>query len=79
MLLGNKCDMEDKRVVPKAKGEQVGVDKNLLIPVSKSVPRLPAIVGWFKCHVGHAREQTRVCCLVSIRNVSWKLRCEQLP
>lgn len=23
MLLGNKCDMEDKRVVPKAKGEQV--------------------------------------------------------
>ncbi|KAM6139244.1 ras-related protein Rab-10 isoform 2-T2 [Phoenicopterus ruber ruber] len=22
MLLGNKCDMEDKRVVPKAKGEQ---------------------------------------------------------
>lgn len=25
MLLGNKCDMEDKRVVPKAKGEQVRV------------------------------------------------------
>lgn len=23
MLLGNKCDMDDKRVVPKAKGEQV--------------------------------------------------------
>ncbi|KAM6365888.1 ras-related protein Rab-10 isoform 2-T2 [Alca torda] len=23
MLLGNKCDMEDKRVVPKAKGEQI--------------------------------------------------------
>lgn len=23
MLLGNKCDMEDKRVVPKNKGEQV--------------------------------------------------------
>lgn len=23
MLLGNKCDMEDKRIVPKAKGEQV--------------------------------------------------------
>ncbi|TNN59218.1 Ras-related protein Rab-10 [Liparis tanakae] len=25
MLLGNKCDMEDKRVVPKAKGEQTPV------------------------------------------------------
>ncbi|XP_026107516.1 ras-related protein Rab-10-like, partial [Carassius auratus] len=23
MLLGNKCDMEDKRIVPKAKGEQI--------------------------------------------------------
>lgn len=23
MLLGNKCDMDDKRVVPKGKGEQV--------------------------------------------------------
>lgn len=23
MLLGNKCDMDDKRVVPTAKGEQV--------------------------------------------------------
>ncbi|EMP32995.1 Ras-related protein Rab-10, partial [Chelonia mydas] len=23
MLLGNKCDMEEKRVVPKAKGEQI--------------------------------------------------------
>lgn len=25
MLLGNKCDMEDKRIVPKAKGEQVSL------------------------------------------------------
>lgn len=25
MLLGNKCDMEDMRVVSKAKGEQVNV------------------------------------------------------
>ena len=23
MLLGNKCDMEDKRVIPKEKGEDV--------------------------------------------------------
>lgn len=29
MLLGNKCDMEDKRVVPKAKGEQVSVGQKL--------------------------------------------------
>lgn len=29
MLLGNKCDMEDKRVVPKAKGEQVSVRQKL--------------------------------------------------
>lgn len=27
MLLGNKCDMDDKRVVPKGKGEQVKVSK----------------------------------------------------
>lgn len=25
MLLGNKCDMEDMRVVPKVKGEQVNL------------------------------------------------------
>ncbi|NXD45641.1 RAB10 protein, partial [Copsychus sechellarum] len=30
MLLGNKCDMEDKRVVPKAKGEQVSIKQKLL-------------------------------------------------
>lgn len=29
MLLGNKCDMEDKRVVPKAKGEQVSGGQKL--------------------------------------------------
>lgn len=29
MLLGNKCDMEDKRVVPKAKGEQVSIAQKL--------------------------------------------------
>lgn len=27
MLLGNKCDMDDKRVVPKSKGEQVRVSR----------------------------------------------------
>lgn len=27
MLLGNKCDMDDKRVVPKGKGEQVRVSR----------------------------------------------------
>ncbi|XP_027488016.1 ras-related protein Rab-10-like, partial [Corapipo altera] len=32
MLLGNKCDMEDKRVVPKAKGEQVSVTLKLPYP-----------------------------------------------
>lgn len=52
--------MEDKRVVPKAKGEQVGVDKNLLIQVSKSVPRLPAIVGWFKCHGGACQGTNKI-------------------
>lgn len=29
MLLGNKCDMEDKRVVPRAKGEQVSGGQKL--------------------------------------------------
>uniref|UniRef100_A0AAV2KA97 small monomeric GTPase n=1 Tax=Knipowitschia caucasica TaxID=637954 RepID=A0AAV2KA97_KNICA len=29
MLLGNKCDMEDKRVVPKAKGEQIAREHNI--------------------------------------------------
>lgn len=37
MLLGNKCDMEDKRVVPKAKGEQVSVKQKLLYP-SQQIP-----------------------------------------
>ncbi|XP_041885411.1 ras-related protein Rab-10, partial [Corvus kubaryi] len=56
MLLGNKCDMEDKRVVPKAKGEQVSVKQKLFIQVSKSLPRLlPAPGGW-DAPVGCARE-----------------------
>jgi Ras-related protein Rab-10 len=25
MILGNKCDMEDKRVIPKEKGEDVSI------------------------------------------------------
>ncbi|KAK1805648.1 hypothetical protein P4O66_019924 [Electrophorus voltai] len=29
MLLGNKCDMEDKRVVPKAKGEQIAKEHGI--------------------------------------------------
>ncbi|XP_072545699.1 ras-related protein Rab-10-like [Salminus brasiliensis] len=29
MLLGNKCDMEDMRVVPKAKGEQIACEHNI--------------------------------------------------
>lgn len=29
MLLGNKCDMEDKRVVPKEKGEQISREHNI--------------------------------------------------
>ncbi|KAF7704324.1 hypothetical protein HF521_021396 [Silurus meridionalis] len=29
MLLGNKCDMEDMRVVPKAKGEQIASEHNI--------------------------------------------------
>jgi len=32
MLLGNKCDMEDKRVVSKAKGEQVSVGRRRACP-----------------------------------------------
>ncbi|KAG7222635.1 hypothetical protein INR49_026244 [Caranx melampygus] len=37
MLLGNKCDMEDKRVVPKAKGEQ-------LLSVAQGCVRRPTSV-----------------------------------
>uniref|UniRef100_A0A8C9S0F5 small monomeric GTPase n=1 Tax=Scleropages formosus TaxID=113540 RepID=A0A8C9S0F5_SCLFO len=29
MLLGNKCDIEDKRVVPKAKGEQIAQEHGI--------------------------------------------------
>ncbi|KAK7067922.1 Ras-related protein Rab-10 [Halocaridina rubra] len=29
MILGNKCDMEDKRVIPKAKGEAIAIEHNI--------------------------------------------------
>lgn len=37
MLLGNKCDMEDKRVVPKAKGEQVREEHSITIIIILSL------------------------------------------
>ena len=41
MLLGNKCDMDDKRVVPKGKGEQVCVSWQSSVTVSG----LPAVTA----------------------------------
>lgn len=52
MLLGNKCDMEDKRVVPKAKGEQVGAGDKLAFPSKHISARGCTVVGWFGFHSG---------------------------
>lgn len=52
MLLGNKCDMEDKRVVPKAKGEQVGAGRKLAFPSKQINAKSSTVVGWFGFHGG---------------------------
>lgn len=54
MLLGNKCDMEDKRVVPKAKGEQVSVKQKLLYPSQQIIAKTSP--GGWDSPVGCARE-----------------------
>ncbi|NXR87315.1 RAB10 protein, partial [Hypocryptadius cinnamomeus] len=52
MLLGNKCDMEDKRVVPKAKGEQVSVKQKLLYPSQQITAKTSACSRGLGCPSG---------------------------
>uniref|UniRef100_A0A8C3RHF1 small monomeric GTPase n=1 Tax=Cyanoderma ruficeps TaxID=181631 RepID=A0A8C3RHF1_9PASS len=52
MLLGNKCDMEDKRVVPKAKGEQVSIKHKLLYPSQQIAAKTSACSRGLGCSSG---------------------------
>lgn len=44
--------MEDKRVVPKAKGEQVGAGHKLAFPSKQISAKGSTVVGWFGFHSG---------------------------
>lgn len=59
MLLGNKCDMEDKRVVPKAKGEQVSVGQKLACQSKQTSAKTSHHLQVVGCHSGMCQGTSR--------------------